>query len=88
MQEPNRPVFEGRPKLVEWYERISSIKPAGVLATACKQRGPYATREIPAVIAVWINWQLARGRPGRLGWRRGLQYRRSRVTPVEERSLS
>jgi site-specific DNA recombinase len=25
------------------------------------------------------------GRPGRLGWRRGLQYRRSRVTPVEGR---
>jgi hypothetical protein len=25
-----------------------------------------------AVIAVWINWQLARDRPGRMGWRRGL----------------
>jgi Group II intron, maturase-specific domain len=30
------------------------------------------------VIAVRINWQLARDRPGRLGWRRGSQYRRSR----------
>src|SRR5262249_11749852 len=27
------------------------ISPAGVLATACRQRGPYATREVPAVIA-------------------------------------
>jgi RNA-directed DNA polymerase len=26
------------------------------------------------VIAVWINWQLARDRPGRLGWRRGSCY--------------
>jgi hypothetical protein len=57
------------------YERTSSIKPVEVLATACRQWGPYATREVPAVIAVWINWQLARDRPGRLGWRRGSQYR-------------
>src|SRR5260221_8624057 len=69
------PRFVGRPKLMESYERINSIRPAGVLATACRQRGPYATREVPAVIAVWINWQLVRERPGRLGWRRGSQYR-------------
>jgi hypothetical protein len=71
MQEPTRPDFgEGRS---EWesYERTSSIRPAGVLATACKQSGPYATREVPAVIAVGINWQLVRERLGRLGWRRG-----------------
>jgi hypothetical protein len=37
---------------MEAYERTSSIRPAGVLATACRQRGPYATREVPAVIAV------------------------------------
>src|ERR1700674_2098852 len=30
------PRFEGRPKLVERYERTSSIRPARVLATACK----------------------------------------------------
>src|SRR5260221_14592838 len=65
------PRFVGRPKLVERYERTSSIRPAGVLATACRQWGPYATREVPAVIAVWINWQLVRDRPGWLGWRRG-----------------
>jgi hypothetical protein len=53
------PRFEGRPKLMESYERINSIRPAGVLATACKQSGPSATREVPVVIAVWINWQLA-----------------------------
>jgi len=52
MQEPTRPGFVGRPKLMESYERTSSIRPAGVLATACKQSGPCATREVPAVIAV------------------------------------
>jgi len=31
------------------------------------------------VIAVGINWQLARDRPGRMGWRKGSQYRWSRV---------
>jgi hypothetical protein len=64
MQEPTRPGFVGRPKRTESYERTSSIRPAGVLATACRQSGPYATREVPAVIAVWINWQLVRDRPG------------------------
>ena len=42
---------------MERYERISSIEPAGVVATACRQSGSDATREAPAVIAVWINWQ-------------------------------
>jgi hypothetical protein len=40
----------GRPTSVERYERISSIGPAGVVATACRHRGPDATREAPAVI--------------------------------------
>ena len=53
--------------LVERYERISSISPAGVVATACRHRGSDATREAPAVIAVAINWQLVRDRPGRVG---------------------
>jgi len=44
------PRFVGRPKRMESYERTSSIRPAGVLATACKQWGPCATREVPAVI--------------------------------------
>jgi hypothetical protein len=69
------PRFVGMPKRMESYERTSFIRPAGVSATACRQRGPCATREVPAVIAVWINWQLARDRPGRVGWRRGSQYR-------------
>jgi hypothetical protein len=29
------------------YERTSFIGPAGVMATACRQRGPDATRETP-----------------------------------------
>jgi hypothetical protein len=52
-------------------ERIGSIGPAGVVATACRHSGSDATREAPAVIAAWINRQLARARPGRMGWRRG-----------------
>jgi hypothetical protein len=64
MQEPTRPGFVGRPKLMKRYERTSSIRPAGVMATACRHRGPYATREVPAVIAMWINWQLVRDRLG------------------------
>ena len=40
----------GRPKSLERYERISSIGPAGVVATACRHRGLVATREAPAVI--------------------------------------
>ena len=40
------------------------------------------------MIAVVINRQLARDRPGRMGWRRGSQYQGSRVTPVEGRDLS
>jgi hypothetical protein len=45
----------GRPTSVERNERISSIEPAGVVATACRHRGPSATREAPAVIAVGIK---------------------------------
>src|SRR5258705_10594865 len=59
MQEQTRPGFVGSPKRMELYERTSSIRPAGVLATACTQWGPCATREVPAVIAVWINWTQA-----------------------------
>ena len=45
-------MYRGRPTPMGEYERTSSIGPAGVLATACRQRGPDATREAPAVIAV------------------------------------
>jgi hypothetical protein len=33
-----------------------------------------------------INRQLVRDRLGRMGWRRGSEYRRTRVTPVERRT--
>jgi len=56
---------------MEMDERTSSVGPTGVMAMACTHRRPEATREAPAEIAVGINWQLARDRPGRLGWRRG-----------------
>ena len=37
---------------MEIDERISSVEPAGVMAMACTQRRPEATREAPAVVAV------------------------------------
>jgi hypothetical protein len=53
---------------MEQYERTSSIRPAGVVATASRQkRGVVATREAPAVIASAINRHLVRGRLGRMG---------------------
>jgi hypothetical protein len=52
---------------METDERTSSIELAGVMAMACTHRRPDATREAPTVIAVGINWQLARDRPGRVG---------------------
>ena len=64
MQEPTRPGFgEGRSEWNGTSEQNNSIRPAGVLATACRQRGPYATREVPAVIEVGINWQRHPKRP-------------------------
>src|SRR5271170_1157986 len=67
MQEPTRHGFgEGRSRWNRTSEQ-ASISPAGVVATACRPRGPYATREVPAVIAVRIDRQLVRDRPGRLG---------------------
>jgi hypothetical protein len=52
---------------MEIDERTSSVGPAGVMAMACRHRRPEATREVPAVIVVGINWQLVRDRPGRMG---------------------
>lgn len=70
MQELTR--RESRESRRRWGRRANSpIGPAGVLATACRQGGPDATREAPAVIGTAINRQLVRARPGRPGWRRG-----------------
>ena len=67
MQEPtHRNYGEGRRRWKNTSERVPSDLP-GYLATACRQRGSDATRETPAVIAVGINGQLARDRPGRPG---------------------
>src|SRR5215469_7098061 len=41
------PCNVGGPPLMGQYERTSSIRPAGVMATACRQSGPAATREAP-----------------------------------------
>jgi len=46
---------QGRPLTMEKDERTSFIGPTGIMATACGQRRPDATREAPAVIAVGIN---------------------------------
>jgi hypothetical protein len=44
------PEIRGRPKTTERYERTGFVGPAGVVATACMERGPDATREASAVI--------------------------------------
>jgi len=50
MQEPTRPtVGEGRSRWKGTSESISSVT-AGVVVTACRQRGPNETREASAVI--------------------------------------
>jgi len=69
MQEPTRPTLgEGRSRWKGTSESIPSVT-AGVVVTACRQRGPNETREASAVIAVAINRQLVRARPGRMRWR-------------------
>jgi len=61
MQEPTRP--GSRKAEVGGIVRANKFhQTCGVLATACRQSGSCATREVPAVIAVWINWQLVRER--------------------------
>jgi len=54
---------------MEAYERTSFYQSCRGIGDGMQAKGTI-TREVPAVIAV-INWQLARHRPGRLGWRRG-----------------
>ena len=75
---------ETSPKMVA--NDTKPVASAGVVATACARRGADATREALSV---------ARTRPpgtregqlGPAGWRRGLEYRGSRVMPAEGRSL-
>ena len=47
---------------MEMDERISSIGPAGIMAMACRQRRPDATRETPAVIVINKDQLAARER--------------------------
>src|SRR5215469_18503794 len=89
MQEPtHRVIGEGRRR---WSsnERTSSIGPAGIMAMACRQRRPEATRETPAVIVINKDQPAARERqagpfgvterpvllmkPGNAGGRKGPQ---------------
>jgi hypothetical protein len=46
------PVTQGRALTMETDERTSSIGPGGIMAMACGQRRPDATREAPAVIVM------------------------------------
>ena len=60
---------------------------AGVVATACTH-GKRAQHGKPNyVVERTINRKPVRDSSGVAGWRRGSYYRRSRVTPMEERSL-
>ena len=47
---------------MEREERISSTGPAGIMAMACRQRRPDATRETPAVIVMNKDQRAARER--------------------------
>ncbi len=47
-------------------DRLNLRSLAPVLDPTTRRR-PDATREFPTVIAVGINWQLTRDRPGRVG---------------------
>ena len=92
MQEPTRR-YTGKAEVDGEDERTSSIGPAGVLATACRQRGPDATREAPAVIAVWdqlatrerqagpsgvAERPVVPRKPGNCRWREGASVERER----------
>ena len=76
---------ETPPKIVA--NDTKPVASAGVVAPACARRGVEATREALSV---------ARTRPpgtregqlGLAGWRRGLEYRGSRVMPAEGRGLN
>jgi hypothetical protein len=62
---------------------------AGVVATACVQEEDWCNTGNPITRSdTTIDRTPARDRPGMTGWRRGPQYRRSRVTPMEGRDLS
>ena len=73
---------------MERYERTDSIEPAGVMATACKQMWIKVTRDAPAVIAGRDQLATHESQAGPYGVAERSYYRCSRVTPVEERSLS
>jgi hypothetical protein len=59
---------------MEWYERASFYQSCRGMSDGMQAKWSIRNTGSPAVIAVWINWQLASDRPGRLGWRRGSQY--------------
>src|SRR5689334_16707873 len=44
------PEKRGRPTPMGQHERTGLIESAGVVATACRQRRPVATREIPTAV--------------------------------------
>jgi hypothetical protein len=57
--------------LVREYERIGLTSPAGVLAMACMQGGARCNTGSPSGDRIWINRNLVRDRPGRMGCRGG-----------------
>ena len=69
MQEPTRPSLgEGRSRWKGTSESIPSVT-AGVVVTACGQRGPNETREAYGDRGRDSDWHLVRARPGRMRWR-------------------
>src|SRR5215470_13421542 len=88
MCRPTRLPFRGRLIRLGWNER--SLLPAATPGYWRQHVHKESARNTgnPKAWSAMTNRTPARDRPGALGWRRGSQYRGSRVMPGEGRGLS
>src|SRR6202035_4616328 len=86
MRRPTRLPFRGR--LIRLGEVSKAIRSAAVPGYWRQHVHKESARGSPEAWSAMTNWKPVRDRPGALGWRRGSQYRGSRVTLVEGRDLS
>ena len=85
--EADPPGLRGRLQAVGKRATRAPTGSAGVMAAARVEEGDGRNTGSPAGGVARANRQPARARSDRAGWRRGPQYRGSRVTPVEGRGL-
>src|ERR1700687_98890 len=88
MRRPTRLPYRGR--LIRLGEVSKAIRPAAAPRYWRQHVHKESARNTgsPEAWSAMTNRTPARDRLGALGWRRGSQYRRSRVMPVEGRDLS